>query len=488
MQPARARTFAMAVVILGVIFVTVTTPAAYEPSSPSSAWARAPLANATDDDDAALPQADDGMREATDEGDVGQKYFAQILASCNASTFTLEEQTPGTLARRIKQADCGLGYDFRHSAGAKKHWTVVMYGTWEPQIMDLSGCLVGRGRCPWSHKCNIVVSKDAKVAQRADVVVIQQSDFGVVTTLAPAIRRNSTEHSKPYRVYYWREAVFTFIPVAIQKRFFDLEMGVHHTSGVLNPFYLFGPTAMMQAKLPLLGENVFVPPAERKGFMLSLISNCGHTTSLRQEYIDALAALLGASRLHQYGKCGTMHMPPKPAIRAAQIIGTYKFMLAMENTIMAGYTTEKLFMTMMMPVVVVYYGAINAPNITKTPSYIRASDFATPKALADYLLYLDAHDDEYLKYHAWRTDASQFDDYYLDMLSMRIPGPQELEPYYARKLPRHPRAAACCRLCDENYVKKAAATRQAKDLVTEKWRYWVRFCCERGRSAHSSMA
>ena len=107
-----------------------------------------------------------------------------------------------------------------------------------------------------------------------------------------------------------------------------------------------------------------------------------------------------------------------------------------------------------------YYGAVNAPNITKTPSYIRASDFASPRDLAAYLLYLDAHPDEYMKYHAWRTDPTLFDDEYLETLSKRVPGPAEELVYRKMGYNKYPRTASCCRLCDPEYMAWAKAQRK----------------------------
>ena len=41
-------------------------------------------------------------------------------------------------------------------------------------------------------------------------------------------------------------------------------------------------------------------------------------------------------------------------------------------------------------------------------SYIHTEDFATPKALVDYLNYLDNNDTAYLEYHSWRNGEPDF--------------------------------------------------------------------------------
>jgi len=220
-------------------------------------------------------------------------------------------------------------------------------------------------------------------------------------------------------------------------------MGVHHYSGILNPVFLRGPTAMMNGHRTSDGSYLaFVPVEQRTNFALSVISDC-NTPSFRKLYISELLMKLGHEKIHQYGKCGNMHLPPKPIERAMKVISTYKFYLAFENTIMNGYVTEKLTSVLMMNVLPVYYGTLDAPNITKTPSYIRASDFKTPGALAEYMLYLNKNHTAYMAYHAWRTDASLFDDEYLDTIQNRVPGPVELQAHtrfqVGRVPPRGPR-------------------------------------------------
>jgi len=356
----------------------------------------------------------------------------------------------------------GLGYAFGDSPASTKPWTVALLGTFVApgQGLDLTGFLLGKGRCPYSKKCNVIATRDADVARRADVVVVFQADYEAITPLGMPRRRNDTVHRKPYRVFYWTEAVFTYIPIAYQRGYFDFEMGMHHFAPILNPFGpIYGPTSMTMGDLPYLKGTSFIPVEMRTGFAMSVVSHCEGTTSFRQEYIDALSAALGPGNVHQYGRCGNMDLPPKPIGAAAKVINTYKFYLAFENTIMGGYTTEKLYMPLMMNVIPVYYGALDAPNITKTPSYIRVSDFGSPKRLADYLLYLDAHPGEYMKYHAWRSDVSQFDDYYLDLMANRVPGPEEIKPY-RRHSKRPPRSANACRLCDENLVERTMRERQ----------------------------
>ena len=140
--------------------------------------------------------------------------------------------------------------------------------------------------------------------------------------------------------------------------------------------------------------------------------------------------------------------------------------------------TEKLIEILSLPVIPVYYGDPIVLNITSTPSFIKALDFATPEKLGEYLLYLDANVNEYNKYHAWRASETPFAEDYLRLLREKVAGPLELEQYLKVDLSKYAhgklepyravqRRAQCCRLCDENHVREAKANRTR--LVPQAW-------------------
>ena len=53
-------------------------------------------------------------------------------------------------------------------------------------------------------------------------------------------------------------------------------------------------------------------------------------------------------------------------------------------------------------VVPVVYGADDVYKVAPANSYIDVRNFSSPKQLADYLLFLDHHDNAYLSYFAWK--------------------------------------------------------------------------------------
>ena len=86
--------------------------------------------------------------------------------------------------------------------------------------------------------------------------------------------------------------------------------------------------------------------------------------------------------------------------------GKYKFYLAFENSICKEYITEKPAKALLAGLVPVVYGAVSSEEYHFFPpnSYIDTRNFTSPQSLAGYLKHLDEHHDEYLAFHAWRSN------------------------------------------------------------------------------------
>jgi len=366
----------------------------------------------------------------------------------------------GTYEYAMLAANCGLGYDYKNSTSKDTPWNVVLYGkNWYVQTTHyLSGCPLGAGQCPHSPKCVFTRTTDLSVAKKGDVVMMFQHDHKLVDDLV----RDRNARKKQYRVLYYREAFWTYPPRQSQAKY-DFQMGVHWQSAIWNPDFAVSPSKLyggldgygfnkVPSSIPFLKAN------ERPYFAISIISHC-NAWSKRDMYIAALTDVLGANRVHRYGQCGDRTLPPPPIKNAAKLIAKYKFYLSFENMIQDGYMTEKLLTVLAMPIVPVYYGSRSLPNITTTPSFIKASDYAYPQRLAKYLLYLDKNPEEYERYHAWRSDPKSIHPQFLEMLAMKSPGYYETQPIRVMdkdkpeaEKRRPNRAAVCCRLCDENHI------------------------------------
>ena len=125
--------------------------------------------------------------------------------------------------------------------------------------------------------------------------------------------------------------------------------------------------------------------------------------SRRLEY---LAELQNWLPVDSYG--GVMHNRDLPAdygiMTKKEIVSTYKFTIAFENSINEDYVTEKFFEPLLMGSVPIYLGA---PNVTDfAPGehcFIDVRDFDSVKHLADYLIFLSEHASEYQAYFEWKN-------------------------------------------------------------------------------------
>lgn len=92
--------------------------------------------------------------------------------------------------------------------------------------------------------------------------------------------------------------------------------------------------------------------------------------------------------------------------RLQNLIGQYKFYLCLENSSSTDYVTEKLYMPLAAGTVPVYRGAENVADlIPQKDSIIYTEDFASPRSLADYLLYLSNNATAYQQALCWKNMA-----------------------------------------------------------------------------------
>ena len=86
-----------------------------------------------------------------------------------------------------------------------------------------------------------------------------------------------------------------------------------------------------------------------------------------------------------------------------RFLSKYKFHISFENAICTDYMTEKLFRPLQIGLVPVYYGSQTAKQFVPSDrSIIMVDEFANPKHLAAYLMYLNRNDVEYNKYFKHR--------------------------------------------------------------------------------------
>ena len=150
-----------------------------------------------------------------------------------------------------------------------------------------------------------------------------------------------------------------------------------------------------------LSQINFAAKKTRNTSVAWMVSVC-KTQSKREDYVKELQKYIGVD---VYGKCGPLACGSSRTWLTDQCNrqllhnnGSYKFYLAFENSLCDDYISEKLWKVTHLDVVPVVLGAADYANIMPRDSFIDVRDFASPKDLAQYLHYLDEHDDLYNQY------------------------------------------------------------------------------------------
>ena len=176
---------------------------------------------------------------------------------------------------------------------------------------------------------------------------------------------------------------------------YNLTMTLRHDSDIPVPhFYV---KKKEDRRKQMLVDNFNFATGKRKKIAWAA-SNC-HARNEREIYVEELKKHID---IDIYGACGSLRC--KQGIDCwSRINATYKFYLAFENTFCIDYYTEKVERTLslggMVPVVM---GAAKYSEVLPPHSFIDVMDFASPRALAEYLHQLDNNDTLYNEYFAWQ--------------------------------------------------------------------------------------
>ncbi|XP_068235977.1 alpha-(1,3)-fucosyltransferase C-like [Palaemon carinicauda] len=162
----------------------------------------------------------------------------------------------------------------------------------------------------------------------------------------------------------------------------------------------------------LLPRTWVIPPKmkiknDSRKLAVAFISNC-NAMSKRLLYSQKFQKY---APLDIYGRCGNLkcggsmyviHRYNATEDQCLQIAGEgYLFYFAFENNFCKDYISEKAYNLLHYSIVPVVRGSANYSSVLPPNSYIDANNYS-PKELADRLLYLQAHPQEYRKYLGWK--------------------------------------------------------------------------------------
>ncbi|XP_071479106.1 3-galactosyl-N-acetylglucosaminide 4-alpha-L-fucosyltransferase FUT3-like [Diadema antillarum] len=147
-------------------------------------------------------------------------------------------------------------------------------------------------------------------------------------------------------------------------------------------------------------KSRFPPLPKKTKLMAWMASNCHRLSWRRNEIVEQLQKHLP---IDTYGKCGTLGKLNEKEAR--ETLGQYKFYLSLENSECRDYITEKMWRTSLPNgIVPIVYGASRRDyeRIAPPNSFIHLEDFVSMKEFVDYIRALDADDERYNEFFAWR--------------------------------------------------------------------------------------
>ena len=134
---------------------------------------------------------------------------------------------------------------------------------------------------------------------------------------------------------------------------------------------------------------------ERNGSALWAVSNCA--SWYRLKFVKELKKYMD---VEIFGECGTGRSKKTWYIDETK----YKYYLAFENSKCRDYVTEKMLRTFKYNIIPVVRGGADYQNIAPPRSYINVDDYENPRALAEYLKYLNRNHTAYMEYFLWKKD------------------------------------------------------------------------------------
>ncbi|PIK36730.1 putative alpha-(1,3)-fucosyltransferase 6-like [Apostichopus japonicus] len=143
-------------------------------------------------------------------------------------------------------------------------------------------------------------------------------------------------------------------------------------------------------------------------------SHCETLQWNRHGFVHDLEKLLSVDT---YGKCGKLSIcsatwEANCSLKFDNLMKTYKFGLALENSCCKEYITEKFWNMLSLGTVPVVIGPPLEGLVKLAPpnSFIHADQFESMDKMAEYLLYLDGNDTAYKEYFTWKREGQILQD------------------------------------------------------------------------------
>lgn len=192
------------------------------------------------------------------------------------------------------------------------------------------------------------------------------------------------DYDKCIKVYYTGENdVPDFNECDYALSFHSISFGPRHLRFPLYMLYEYDQAL----NPPVLSDE----EALDRGFCSMVLRNYGNCDPMRLRIIDAVESYkpLAYGGLFRNNTGGCVE-------DKIEFLKHYKFNLALENSMVPGYVTEKIVEPLAAPSVPIYWGSDFVKSDFNPEAFINASDHDSLDSLLDRIKYLDNNDGEYL--------------------------------------------------------------------------------------------
>ncbi|KAH9487501.1 hypothetical protein Btru_075737 [Bulinus truncatus] len=134
--------------------------------------------------------------------------------------------------------------------------------------------------------------------------------------------------------------------------------------------------------------------SKKKSLVAWMVTSC-NAHSRRQDYVRELKKYISVD---VYGACGSLRCSraiDKECIHSINV--KYKFYLSFENSFCKDYITEKFYRYLNSDMIVIARGYNKYSRLAPSEIFLNTANFKSPKELADKILYLNSHDQEYIQ-------------------------------------------------------------------------------------------
>lgn len=172
----------------------------------------------------------------------------------------------------------------------------------------------------------------------------------------------------------------------------DYAIGFHNIK--FDDRYLRFPLFTLYKCFPDLDvkHKVSADEVRNRKFCAFVVSNSKNSDPIRELFFKKLSEYKKVDSGGRY-----LNNIGKPVENKLDFIKNYKFTIAFENSIVPGYTTEKIVEPLAVNSVPIYWGNQYVSNDFNSKSFINVNDFRTIDEAVKEVIRLDQNDDDYLE-------------------------------------------------------------------------------------------